>query len=545
MTSTASATISAFGLSAASARVSMSAMQVTISQQQEAPLNLDNIISAVFSDNSKLCSLIQTDSRLSARLIACKPYPSAYGVPSANTNAVPRRGGRFEYVEDLDNSSDSDDSLGGTWAPLSKSPPLTDDGQPFSCSERYGETQWESVEPEPTPPKSLGASPVGTFSSTNKSSLHPVCWDCKFNRETASDQAFADLLLAKYDFADHKDERIGVRSTKSKSTGDMSLLKSRGGSSSWNTEDDVSSDRSKPSYSLERIRQRTITKFADAFRAAQTSPPPVSPARSLFEPLDASSHEASKDHGLSAPSKWSRRRSRSSSSPSILSSSSAPPSTRPQSRPLAKRSLGSIAFALQGSSRAPAGAYESSGWGTQGNGASTGSSWTVSGAGYSFAGSNYGTAGSGRSGSGGSGSASGGSGGGNGDGRPPSGHHPSSSTNSPPVQSIFRRLELVGRGAYGAVYRGVHVATGTAVALKVVNLDTPEDDVEDIQHEVALLSQLKEASKHNVVRYWGCWLKGPELWIVMDFAEGGSVRTLVSRCSNPSLEIRSDACAHS
>lgn len=96
------------------------------------------------------------------------------------------------------------------------------------------------------------------------------------------------------------------------------------------------------------------------------------------------------------------------------------------------------------------------------------------------------------------------------------------------VKNLFKRLELVGRGAYGAVYRGQHIPTGNAVALKVVNLDTPDDDVSDIQKEVAVLSQLREAESKNVVRYWGCWLKGPELWIVMDYAEGGSIRTLVS-----------------
>lgn len=128
----------------------------------------------------------------------------------------------------------------------------------------------------------------------------------------------------------------------------------------------------------------------------------------------------------------------------------------------------------------------------------------------------------------GSGSGSGSGNGGNGN---PNGNQPTSTPSHPSaaaVQNIFRRLELVGRGAYGAVYRGVHVASGTAVALKVVNLDTPEDDVSDIQREVAVLSQLREADQKNVVRYWGCWLTGHELWIVMDFAEGGSIRTLVS-----------------
>ncbi len=163
------------------------------------------------------------------------------------------------------------------------------------------------------------------------------------------------------------------------------------------------------------------------------------------------------------------------------------------------------------------------GWGDAGpNGSGGGAGWTAGGT----QGSSNTVRGRQRSGT--TSAGGGGTNGGAGGGQPPNGHRPTrSDSNSASVQSIFKRLELVGRGAFGAVYRGVHVASGAAVALKVVNLDTPEDDVEDIRHEVAVLSQLKEASKYNVIRYWGCWLHGPELWIVMDFAEGGSVRTLM------------------
>ncbi|GAA6056236.1 hypothetical protein JCM3770_002101 [Rhodotorula araucariae] len=96
-----------------------------------------------------------------------------------------------------------------------------------------------------------------------------------------------------------------------------------------------------------------------------------------------------------------------------------------------------------------------------------------------------------------------------------------------PVSQIFTRKELVGKGAYGGVYKGVHNDTGTVVALKVIDLDTPDDDISEIQREVALLSELRDAARHNITLYHGSYLHGHELWIAMDFASGGSIRTLM------------------
>lgn len=95
------------------------------------------------------------------------------------------------------------------------------------------------------------------------------------------------------------------------------------------------------------------------------------------------------------------------------------------------------------------------------------------------------------------------------------------------VDAQFRRFEIIGRGSYGAVYRGLHIPTNRVVALKVIDLDTPDFDVSEIWHEVALLSQIRNAQPKNIVRYWGCWLTGPTLCIAMDYYEGGSVRTLM------------------
>jgi protein-serine/threonine kinase len=92
------------------------------------------------------------------------------------------------------------------------------------------------------------------------------------------------------------------------------------------------------------------------------------------------------------------------------------------------------------------------------------------------------------------------------------------------------------------VYRGRHTATGHVVALKIVNLDTEDDDVADIQKEIIVLKQLmlgggNQGGVTNVIKYYDSLMDGPKVWIIMEFAEGGSIRTLVSCSSScfPSL----------
>ena len=100
------------------------------------------------------------------------------------------------------------------------------------------------------------------------------------------------------------------------------------------------------------------------------------------------------------------------------------------------------------------------------------------------------------------------------------------------VHQLFKRLQTVGKGSYGSVHKGVELATGNVVALKIINLD--DDEVDSIQQEVALLSQLRDAP--NVTRYYGSYLDGPRLWIVMDFAQGGSVYQLMKASPGNTLE---------
>ncbi len=105
----------------------------------------------------------------------------------------------------------------------------------------------------------------------------------------------------------------------------------------------------------------------------------------------------------------------------------------------------------------------------------------------------------------------------------------------PSVHELYQRLETVGKGSYGSVHKGIHRATGNVVALKIIDLDADDgDDVDSIQREVALLTQLRDGP--NITKYYGCHLHGPRVWIVMEFAEGGSVYSLMQSSPNNCLE---------
>jgi len=93
------------------------------------------------------------------------------------------------------------------------------------------------------------------------------------------------------------------------------------------------------------------------------------------------------------------------------------------------------------------------------------------------------------------------------------------------VNQIYKRTEVIGRGKFGIVYKGIHRATKQVYAIKVLNLDTSEDEVKDVQQEIQFLSHLKQIP--NVTHYYGSYLNGTKLWIIMDYCAGGSLRTLL------------------
>lgn len=87
-------------------------------------------------------------------------------------------------------------------------------------------------------------------------------------------------------------------------------------------------------------------------------------------------------------------------------------------------------------------------------------------------------------------------------------------------------LNLMGEGSFGAVYKAQHKPSGAVVAVKIIaNASSSASEEEKIKGEIDILSR---CDSPYIVGYCECFIKPPtkkpgEMWIVMEYCEGGSM----------------------
>ncbi|KAH0795923.1 STE/STE11/CDC15 protein kinase [Histomonas meleagridis] len=87
----------------------------------------------------------------------------------------------------------------------------------------------------------------------------------------------------------------------------------------------------------------------------------------------------------------------------------------------------------------------------------------------------------------------------------------------------------LGKGAFGSVYQGLDVNTGGLVAIKTIPLLKAKGNLASVQSEIDLMSGLKN---EHIVQYICSHKTKDFLYIVMEFAEGGSLQHIQKKFAN-------------
>ncbi|EKG22028.1 hypothetical protein MPH_00619 [Macrophomina phaseolina MS6] len=98
-------------------------------------------------------------------------------------------------------------------------------------------------------------------------------------------------------------------------------------------------------------------------------------------------------------------------------------------------------------------------------------------------------------------------------------------------------LELIGKGAFGRVYKGKNRETNELVAIKICEIDKADYDepshahrdetIQQLLKETSILRQLRDSSAKNVNRFYESFAFHSQLWMISEYVAGGSVRTLM------------------
>ncbi|KAL6235302.1 hypothetical protein BDW75DRAFT_250937 [Aspergillus navahoensis] len=95
--------------------------------------------------------------------------------------------------------------------------------------------------------------------------------------------------------------------------------------------------------------------------------------------------------------------------------------------------------------------------------------------------------------------------------------------------------ELIGKGAYGRVYKGHQLPSRQVVAIKVLDIDSldyksvrdfKDESIKDFIHETKVMKQVKDAGAKNINEIIEAVSIHSQLWLVCEYCPGGSVRTL-------------------
>ncbi|KAG0148073.1 hypothetical protein CROQUDRAFT_41983 [Cronartium quercuum f. sp. fusiforme G11] len=104
---------------------------------------------------------------------------------------------------------------------------------------------------------------------------------------------------------------------------------------------------------------------------------------------------------------------------------------------------------------------------------------------------------------------------------------PGRPTPTPASLPDYQLGEVLGRGAFGCVFRALNWFTGETVAVKQVGLSNiPRSELPEIMSEIDLLKNLDHP---NIVQYRGFVKTSDYLYIILEYCENGSLHTICKK----------------
>lgn len=88
---------------------------------------------------------------------------------------------------------------------------------------------------------------------------------------------------------------------------------------------------------------------------------------------------------------------------------------------------------------------------------------------------------------------------------------------------IYSKVKKVGQGASGSVYVARNIQNGATVAIKQMDL-AHQPRKELIVNEILVM---KESQHPNIVNYLDSFLVRTELWVVMEYMQGGPLTDII------------------
>lgn len=106
-----------------------------------------------------------------------------------------------------------------------------------------------------------------------------------------------------------------------------------------------------------------------------------------------------------------------------------------------------------------------------------------------------------------------------------------------PVKLFGAPAELIrlDEGSSGTVYKSIHKQTGKQCAIKIVQMKA-DTKIDALENEIAVMHA---CSHGNIVEYVGSYSLGQDLWIVMEYLEGGKLTDLLLTTQLTEREIAS------